>query len=94
MIKENSFISFQKKNIDIKIKSPISEEWLISFIYNYCKNKEEKELKKREKIYQLRNQIIKIYDPVLNKEIVIKNFNLERTYDQLRFRMLPSKTER
>ena len=36
MIKENSFISFQKNNIDIKIKSSIPENWLDLFIEEYC----------------------------------------------------------
>lgn len=93
MIRENSFISYQKNNIDITVKSSISEAWIRYFIENYCINQKE-DIEKGETIYYLRNQIIKIFDPILNKEIVIKNFNLERAYDQLRFRFLDSKAER
>ena len=94
MLKENSFITFQKNNINIKMKSSIPEEWITYFIDNYCINDNEDKIKKGKDIYHLRNQIIKVSDPILNREIVIKNFNLERTYDQLRFRLLPSKAER
>ncbi|MFW5988209.1 MAG: lipopolysaccharide kinase InaA family protein [bacterium] len=94
MVKENSFITFQKNNIDIKIKSVLSENWIDSFLKQYCSDKKEKEIQKGETIYNIRNQITKVSDPILNKEIVIKNFKLERTYDQLRFRLLPSKAER
>ena len=93
MIKENSFISFQKHNIDIKIKSSISKTWIESFFDKYCSDKDD-EIQKGKEIYNVRNQITKVSDPILNKDIVIKNFKLERTYDQLRFRLLPSKAER
>jgi tRNA A-37 threonylcarbamoyl transferase component Bud32 len=91
MIKDNSFISFQKNNIDIKIKSSLNPDWIDSFLNNYCIDDE---IKIGDTIYDIRNQLIKVSDPILNKEIVIKNFKLERTYDQLRFRMLSSKAER
>ena len=93
MIKENSFISFQKNNIDVKVKSSIPKNWIDTFIDEYCNTKKD-EIQKGETIYNIRNQIIKVFDPVLDKNIVIKNFKLERTYDQLRFRLLPSKAER
>jgi tRNA A-37 threonylcarbamoyl transferase component Bud32 len=93
-LKNKSFISYQKNNIDIIVESSISEAWLRFFIDNYCTNDQEHEINSGQNIYYLRNQIIKIFDPILNKEIVIKNFNLERTYDQLRFRFLDSKAER
>jgi tRNA A-37 threonylcarbamoyl transferase component Bud32 len=93
-IKDKSFISYQKDNIDITVRSTVSEAWIRFFIDKYCTNNEKHKIESGEDIYFLRNQIIKIFDPILNKEIVIKNFNLERTYDQLRFRLLPSKAER
>ncbi|MEC9489389.1 MAG: lipopolysaccharide kinase InaA family protein [Halanaerobiales bacterium] len=94
MLKNNSFISFQKNNVDIKLKSSLPENWLDSFLAQYCNNQEGEEIEKGETIYNIRNQIIKVTDPILHKKIVIKNFKLERTYDQLRFRLLPSKAER
>jgi len=88
MIGKNSFIKYQKENIDISIRADIPKNWVDYFFNNYHKRNY------GEMIYKLRNKIIKVSDPILNKEIVIKNFKLERTYDQLRFRMLPSKAER
>ncbi len=90
MIKGNSFISYKKNDIDISIKANIPPEWVEYFINNYQSDK----LEIGETIYFLRNQIVKVDDPILKKEIVIKNFNLERKYDKLRFRLLPSKAER
>lgn len=93
MIKDNSFISFQKNNIDIKIKASLNPKWTDSFLSNYCAEADD-EIKSGDTIYNIRNQLVKVSDPILEKEIVIKNFKLERTYDQLRFRLLPSKAER
>ncbi|MFW5795333.1 MAG: serine/threonine protein kinase, partial [Bacillota bacterium] len=63
MAKKNSFISFQKNNIEIKIKSSLSEKWLDLFIEEYCHYKDD-EIKKGETIYNIRNQITKVSDPI------------------------------
>ena len=89
-IKNNSFISYQKENIDITVRSDISAEWVENFLSKYCSGSK----KETEVLYDKRNTITKIYDNILNKNIAVKSFKLEKTYDQLRFRFLSSKAER
>lgn len=93
MSKINQFISYKKNNIDVKVSSEIDEKWVEYFIEKYCKNNKEK-IKSGETIYYIRNQLVKIFDPILEKDIVIKKFNLKKMYDRIRFRILSSKAER
>jgi tRNA A-37 threonylcarbamoyl transferase component Bud32 len=93
MSKIQQFISYKKNNIDIKVTSEIKKEWVDDFIDKYCKDDQEK-IKSGETIYFIRNQIIKIFDPILDKYIVIKKFNFKKNYDKIRFRFLNSKAER
>ncbi|ADQ15538.1 lipopolysaccharide kinase InaA family protein [Halanaerobium hydrogeniformans] len=89
--KNKSFISYQKNNIDILVKANTPPEWIKYFIDKFGK---EKEIKIGETIYYLRNQLVKVYDPILEMDIVIKSFKLDKLYDKLRFRFIPSKAER
>jgi len=90
-LKNTSFISYQKEGISIMIRSDISERWLDNFINQFINMNS---LDKAEVLYDKRNTITKIDDQILGKEIAVKEFHLEKTYDQLRFRLLPSKAER
>ena len=88
---DNSFISYKNNNIDISVKTSISPEWIEYFINKFG---DQKEIENGETIYYLRNKIIKVFDPILDRDIVIKSFKLNKVYDQLRFRFLDSKAER
>jgi tRNA A-37 threonylcarbamoyl transferase component Bud32 len=90
-LKNTSFISYQKDGINIVIRSDISERWLDNFINQFINMNS---LDQAEVLYDKRNTITKIDDQILGKEIAVKEFHLEKTYDQLRFRLLPSKAER
>jgi tRNA A-37 threonylcarbamoyl transferase component Bud32 len=87
------FISYKKNNIDVKVKFDIEEKWVNHFIKKYCQDEQDK-IKSGETIYYIRNQLVKVFDPILEKDIVIKKFNLKKTYDKIRFRFLNSKAER
>lgn len=89
-LKNNSFISYQKESIDITVRSDIPAEWVDWFLSEYCS----KDIKGNEVLYDKRNTITKIENKILAKNIAVKSFKLEKTYDQLRFRFLSSKAER
>ena len=93
MSKISQFISYKKNNIDVKVNSKINEIWVNHFIEKYCEDNKD-ELNSGETIYYIRNQLVKVFDPILEKNIVIKKFNLEKKYDRIRFRFLASKAER
>lgn len=90
-LKNTSFISYQKDEINIMIRSDIPERWLKNFMNQFIYINS---LDNAEVLYDKRNTITKIDDQILGKEIAVKEFHLEKTYDQLRFRLLPSKAER
>ena len=90
-LKNTSFITYQKNKIDILVKTNIPPEWTECFIDKFG---EQKEIENGETIYYLRNKIIKVFDPILERNIVIKSFKLNKIYDRLRFRFLASKAER
>lgn len=93
MSKIRQFISYKKNNIDVKVSSRIDEKWVDHFIEKYCEDNK-KELEFGKTIYYIRNQLVKIFDPILERDIVIKKFNLKKKYDKIRFRILSSKAER
>ncbi|MFW5749242.1 MAG: lipopolysaccharide kinase InaA family protein [Halanaerobium sp.] len=90
-LKNKSFISYKRNEIDITVRSDLDPKWIDSFINQFC---DDKSAENRQILYDKRNTITKINDSILKKEIAVKEFHLEKTYDQLRFRLLPSKAER
>ncbi|RCW83287.1 lipopolysaccharide kinase (Kdo/WaaP) family protein [Halanaerobium sp. DL-01] len=93
MSNSKSFISYKKNKIDITIKANIDPDWIEYFLKHYHNDKY-KDNDNVKIIYEKRNKLFKIKDKILNKNILIKKFKLERTYDDLRFRVIPSKAER
>lgn len=92
-LKNNSFLNYEKDEIKIKVRSNLNPKWVESFLNKFGLDSENKSINKKV-LYDKRNTIIKIDDPILKKEIAVKKFHLKKTYDQLRFRLLPSKAER
>lgn len=92
-LKSNSFLNYEKKGVKITVRSDLNPKWVEFFLDEFCFGLENKS--RNEKVlYDKRNTITKINDQILKKEIAVKEFHLTKTYDQLRFRMLPSKAER
>lgn len=92
-LKANSFINYQKKNMKIIVRSDLPESWVDAFLDKF-KQDEDYNNEAKKILYDKRNTITKIEDQFLNKKIAVKEFHLEKTYDQLRFRFLASKAER
>jgi len=90
-LKNNSFITYKKNEIEITVRSDLDSNWVNSFLNEFC---DDKAVENTKILYDKRNTITKIADPILQKEIAVKEFHLDKTYDQLRFRLLPSKAER
>ncbi|RCW45008.1 lipopolysaccharide kinase InaA family protein [Halanaerobium sp. MA284_MarDTE_T2] len=91
MSKNYSFISYKKDNIKLKVRENIDFNWINVFLENFCCKKE---FDSSQILYDKRNTIIKINDIFLGKEITIKEFHINKKYDDLRFRVIPSKAER
>jgi len=90
-LKNNSFITYKKNEIEITVRSDLDSNWVNSFLDKFC---DDQAVENTKILYDKRNTITKIADPILQKEIAVKEFHLDKTYDQLRFRLLPSKAER
>lgn len=92
-LKNKSFLSYKKKAVEITVRSDLNPKWVESFVDRFHLGLENQSGNKKV-LYDKRNTITKINDPILKTEIAVKEFHLTKTYDQLRFRMLPSKAER
>src|SRR6056297_3092702 len=90
-LKNKSFISYKKDKIEITVRSDLDHKWIDSFLNQFCGDNS---AASKQILYDKRNTITKINEPILKKVIAVKEFHLEKTYDQLRFRLLPSKAER
>ena len=90
-LKNKSFINYKNGEIDITVRSDLDPKWTDSFINLFC---DENSAESTRILYDKRNTITKVKDAILKREIAVKEFHLEKTYDQLRFRLLPSKAER
>lgn len=92
-LKNNSFINYKKDNIKIIVRSDLDSEWVEMFLEKFCSDSQ-RDFKNSKILYDKRNTITKIEDPILEKVIAVKEFHLKKTYDQLRFRIISSKAER
>src|SRR6056297_3132884 len=90
-LKNKSFISYKKDKIEITVRSDLDHKWIDSFLNQFCGDNS---AASKQILYDKRNTITKINEPILKKVIAVKEFHIEKTYDQLRFRLLPSKAER
>ncbi|MGM0603540.1 MAG: lipopolysaccharide kinase InaA family protein, partial [Bacillota bacterium] len=91
MSNSKSFVNYKKNKIDITVKINVNPDWVDYFLEHYHNNNYNDNV---EIIYEKRNELFKVEDKILNKSLVIKKFKLERIYDDLRFRVIPSKAER
>lgn len=91
-LENNSFINYTKDEIKVIVRADLDPIWVDKFIAEHCENKSGNY--QAETLYNKRNKISRFTDPILERDIAVKEFHLEKKYDQLRFRFLDSKAVR